>query len=187
MLVCPITFIILCSIFIISVNMINEKFYPEPYCSLVDTAPTVCYEESLLELWTKDGVIDEEVIYNLTQEDIINTINTKNLSGLFLREKNFTNLLGEISYNETGHIIGAAVTSVTFLGKVNLTALKEFGPAGSRGDVIDPYTYKYEGKMMEVATDRDNLGEGVEIFVNIARMLFENLEGQVFKVSDSFD
>ena len=37
--------------------------------------------------------------------------------------------------------------------------------------------------MIEVATDRESLGHGVEIFVNIARMLFETLEGQVFKVT----
>ena len=36
-----------------------------------------------------------------------------------------------------GQIVGAKVTSITLLGKVNLTALKEFGSAGSRGDVID--------------------------------------------------
>ena len=36
-----------------------------------------------------------------------------------------------------GHIVGAEVTSITLLGKVNLTALKEFGSAGSRGDIID--------------------------------------------------
>ena len=45
------------------------------------------------------------------------------------------------------------------------------------------YTFNYEGEMIEVATDRESLGHGVEIFVNIARMLFETLEGQVFKVS----
>ena len=39
--------------------------------------------------------------------------------------------------------------------------------------------------MIEVATDRESLGNGVEIFVNIARMLFETLEGQVFKVRRS--
>ena len=38
---------------IIAVTQINQQLYPEPYCSLVDTAPTVCYEESLLELWTR--------------------------------------------------------------------------------------------------------------------------------------
>ena len=47
---------------IISVNLINQKFYPEPYCSLVDTAPTVCYEESLLELWARDGDLDRSVM-----------------------------------------------------------------------------------------------------------------------------
>ena len=65
---------------------------------------------------------------------------------------------------------------------MNLTALKEFGSAGSRGDVIDRFTYNYEGEMIEVATDRSSLADGVEIYVTIARMLFETLEGQVFKV-----
>ena len=89
---------------------------------------------------------------NLSQEEILWAINTRNISGVLLREKNFTNLLGEIEFNETGdhplimilimscisgQIVGAKVTSITLLGKVNLTALKEFGSAGSRGDVID--------------------------------------------------
>ena len=43
------------------------------------------------------------------------------------------------------------------------------------------HTFDYEGEMIEVATDRNNLGSGIEIFVNIHRMLFESLEGQVFK------
>ena len=47
------------------------------------------------------------------------------------------------------------------------------------------YTFNYEGEMIEVATDRESLGHGVEIFVNIARMLFETLEGQVFKVKEA--
>ena len=154
---------------------------------------------------------------SLSQEEILRDINTRNISGVLLREKNFTNLLGEIEYSETGdispshhvrimmmmilsgQIVGAKVTSITLLGKVNLTALEEFGSAGSRGDVIDKsvlfwriisvimtmmtrYTYEYEGEMVEVATDRQGLASGVEIYVNIARMLFETLEGQVFKV-----
>ena len=44
------------------------------------------------------------------------------------------------------------------------------------------FTYDYEGEMAHVATDRRGLTSGVEIYVNIARMLFETLEGQVFKV-----
>ena len=47
---------------------------------------------------------------------------------------------------------------------------------------VTRYTYDYEGEMVQVATDRQSLASGVEIYVNIARMLFETLEGQVFKV-----
>ena len=47
---------------------------------------------------------------------------------------------------------------------------------------VTRYTYDYEGEMVQVATDRQGLASGVEIYVNIARMLFETLEGQVFKV-----
>ena len=150
---------------------------------MVDHAPTVCYEESLLELWANEGDFDEEsenTIFSLREEDIIESINTRNLSGIFLREKNFKNVLGDISYNETGHIIGAKVATLTFVGKVNLTALKQFGSV-QRGDIIDKYTFDYEGEMIEVATNRNSLGKGVEIFVNIHRMLFESMEGQVFK------
>ena len=39
---------------------------------------------------------------SLSQEEILWDINTKNISGVLLREKNFTNLLGEIEFNETG-------------------------------------------------------------------------------------
>ena len=39
---------------------------------------------------------------SLSQEEILRDINTRNISGVLLREKNFTNLLGEIEYSETG-------------------------------------------------------------------------------------
>ena len=167
----------------IAANMINQKFYPEPYCALVSHTPTVCYEESLLELWAHQGRLDRDKIFSLDSQEIINTINTRNVSGVFQREKNFTTVLGDVTYNETGHLVGARVATITWIGKVNLTALKEFGPA-QRGDIIDKFTFNYEGEMIEVATDRQDLGDGVEIFVNIARMLFETLEGQVFKDLD---
>ena len=159
------------------------KFYPEPYCSLVDHTPTVCYEESLLELWANQGDFDQEsenTIDNLTKEDILESINTRNLSGIFMREKDFTNALGDISYNQSGHIVGAKIATITWVGKVNLTALKKFG-SEQRGDIVDKYTFAYEGEMIKVATERHNLKKGIEIFVNIHRMLFESLEGQVFK------
>ena len=110
----------------------------------MDHTPTVCYEESILELWANEGDFDEDsenTIFNLTTEDIIESINSRNLSGIFLRERNFKNDLGEISYNQSGHIIGAKVATVTWVGKVNLTALNQFGSV-QRGDIIDKHTFE---------------------------------------------
>ena len=50
-------------------TQINQQLYPEPYCSLVDTAPTVCYEESLLELWARDGDLDRSVLGDSDDND----------------------------------------------------------------------------------------------------------------------
>ena len=145
--------------------------------------PTVCYEESMLELWANEGDFSDESereISNLTYEDIIETINTRNLSGIFMREKDFSSVLSDISYNSTGHIVGAKIATLTWVGKVNLTALKMFG-SEQRGDIVDKNTFEFEGEMIRVATDRNYSGSGVETFVNIHRMFFESLEGQVFK------
>ena len=49
-----------------------------------------------------DNHYDREKIMSLSQEEILRDINTRNISGVLLREKNFTNLLGEIEYSETG-------------------------------------------------------------------------------------
>ncbi len=61
--------------------------------------PTVCYEESLLELWTRQGRLNDEaeaVLRSLSQQDILEAVNGRNLSGLFMVEKDFTRLLGDI-------------------------------------------------------------------------------------------
>ena len=42
----------------------------------------------------------------LTQEEILETINTKNVSGIFMKDFNFIDLLGNIRYGDDGRIIG---------------------------------------------------------------------------------
>ena len=46
--------------------------------------------------------MDNTVNNLLSNWSIFRDVNTRNISGVLLREKNFTNLLGEIEYNETG-------------------------------------------------------------------------------------
>ena len=77
----------------------SEEFYPEPYCSLTRHAPSVCYEESLLELWADQGHLGpgaEALLTSLTHQDILRMVNTSNQSGIFMIEKDFSRLLGDI-------------------------------------------------------------------------------------------
>ena len=62
--------------------------------------------------------------------------------------------------------------------RVNLTALKQFGSV-QRGDIIDRFTFDFEGELIQEMTDRGPLQQGIQMFVNIHRMFFETMEGQV--------
>ena len=78
---------------------ISEDFYPEPYCALVSHAPTVCYEESVLELWADQGELrpsTEAALRSLTAQAVLDIVNSSNQSGIFMMEKDFSRLLGDI-------------------------------------------------------------------------------------------
>ena len=56
----------------------------------------------------------------MTQEEILETINNKNVSGIFMKDFNFIDLLGNIRYDEEGKIVGEYVSNmnVVFLEKL---------------------------------------------------------------------
>ena len=54
----------------------------------------------------------------LTDQDVIDAVNTKNKSGIFNIEKDFLSKLGNISYNSSGHIVSASVATIGWVAKV---------------------------------------------------------------------
>ena len=54
----------------------------------------------------------------LTDQDVIDAVNTKNKSGIFNIEKDFLSKLGDISYNSSGHIVSAGVATIGWVAKV---------------------------------------------------------------------
>ena len=76
------------------------------YCELVDTLDTHCYEQSLLEIW----MYNEDVINQLSTEDILTAVNEVDRSPYFGFKYNYSKLLGSIQRNASGHIIGAKAT-----------------------------------------------------------------------------
>lgn len=106
----------------------------------------------------------EERIGRLTEQEIIDVINAKNTSQIFMKDFDFKDLLGNIRYNQSGHIVGqkhwfkyvpcepwpwlssgAGVVEMRFFTTVNVTDVKLRGTA-TRGEKIDIQSYKFEGE-----------------------------------------
>ena len=83
------------------------------YCDIVETLEGKCGEYSLLEIWK----YDREIISNLTQQDIINAINSVDESPIFGHNTNYINYLGRMEYNSTGHVVKAKTVRQIWLGR----------------------------------------------------------------------
>ena len=54
-------------------------------------------------------------IQRLTQEEILDTVNNKNVSGIFMKDFKFIDLLGNIIYGDDGKIVGRYISSLTYI------------------------------------------------------------------------
>ena len=53
-------------------------------------------EDSILELFGKEGDVTEEDIQDLTDQDILDAINNQTTSGIFSIKKDFKAMLGKV-------------------------------------------------------------------------------------------
>ena len=148
-----------------------SSLYPEPYCTYATSLATACMELGLLELWAVDGEYGEQTdmeIENLSQEDILDRINNRNRSGVFLTETDFTRYLSGIQRDQNGRIVSATATTMRWISKMNMTSSK-LTPAPGRGQPIDPHTLEWEGNMLEVLLNSSLYPEGLRFAPNAAR------------------
>jgi len=164
----------------------SNTFYPDLYCGCVELAEKACYEQNILELWGDQGAYTEVTdsrMRTLTQEEILETINTKNVSGIFMKDFNFIDLLGNIRYGDDGRIIGAGVVEMKFYTTVNVTDVRVHGTA-TRGEKIDVESYTFEGEMVKLLQNRTDFADGISSLTNIQRQFFDSFVGQTFKDAD---
>ena len=76
-------------------------------------------------------------------------------SGVFLREKNFTELLSGITRDESGRIVSAKATFITWLTDMNMTEALE-NPVPNRPEPINQRAFEFEGKMLDVLLNKSN-------------------------------
>ncbi|KAF2346973.1 Protein patched/dispatched [Trinorchestia longiramus] len=117
------------------------------YCALLEQLNTQCFERSLLEVWG----YDRGIIESLTQQDIINDVNTVETSAVFGVATNFTRYLSGITRDDQGRIVGAKAMTQTWLSVINPARIvpgqyiDEFGT----GTEIDVDTYHWEEEFVK--------------------------------------
>jgi len=85
------------------------------YCDHVSGLPTKCLTHSILEIWN----FDRDKIASLSNQQIVDDVNTVDFSRTFGVRKNFTGMLGAKRYNSTGHVIAAKSTHVMWMMNVD--------------------------------------------------------------------
>ena len=55
------------------------SFYPDSLCTIYNNLERACLEDSILELFGVDGHVTFDQINNITDGDILDTINNKNI------------------------------------------------------------------------------------------------------------
>ena len=53
----------------------SVEYYPQPYCSIVNSFSETCFSDSILELFSKNGNLEEGTFDVLSQDDIIQKLN----------------------------------------------------------------------------------------------------------------
>ena len=149
------------------------ELYPGDYCNIInDMTENKCMENSLLEIWSPDnyGPETDELLDNLTEEDIIKAVNEISYSKVLGISQDFTKYLGSVTRNSSGHIIAAKATWMRFFGKVNISAITEADKgSNSKGSPVDQNTLDFEEALIETLTQELEESSLYEYYVMVAR------------------
>lgn len=144
---------------------ILEGLPPDIYCGLIDTLDKRCYEQSLLEIWD----FDRDIIFNLTQADILDAVNTLTVSPWFWSPHNYSVDLGGMWRNSSGHIVGAKAVWVQLLVNVPADSVKvDAGGLGFEFEVADQNSLNFEQFLIDHSA-KVNGNNDLQILVFTAR------------------
>ena len=158
-----------------------DSLPPNVYCEVINSLDTKCLEQSLLEIW----MYHEETINRLTQEDILFAINKLDKSPYFGFAYNFSDLLGSVTRNESGHVVGAKSALHHFVTVVDLenlsgVRLDDFGTAPT--ERLDEANYQWQWEVIKTVLrqDEEHSNEGVRIRVRMTRSYTDVSSAVVF-------
>ena len=159
--------------------------YPQPYCYFMKSMThDVCFERSILELWGVDGKFPHSLAFNdLTTSSILEEINHSNHSGVFNHQNDFKKLLGGVEKDSGGNIVTAKAAMMFWFTKANIT--KDLIESSDiKGDLVDPESYEFEQKLLDVLNNKNGYPEGLVSFASVESSQFDVMTSHVYSDSD---
>ena len=154
-----------------------EGLPKDVYCDLVETLQDKCGEYSLLEIWK----YDKDLISSLTDQDIIDAINTVQNSPIFGHETNYTNYLGQVEYNASGHVVKAKSIRSIWLEKFHpYDGQMDEELLGLSFENVDPFILGYEHEVLNILKswniEREEENNGYSLYMNLGLSFSEEYQ-----------
>lgn len=157
------------------VRSVNHPFNPSVdlpqfiFCGIVESLPIGCMIQNFLELWD----FNADTIKNLSKQDILDALHTTHHSLTTGHEAQFERLLGDVTRNETGHIIAARGLMTNWMVYVNFSDVNhdQVGNAAGTEDWVSSEALKWEQEFintMEIMRE-DLSDDETKIFFSAGR------------------
>lgn len=136
------------------------------HCAFVEELDIICYEESLLEVWG----YNDDVISNLTDEQVLIDINRFQSSRVTGFPINITSYLGGLKRDNTGKIVSAKGALYTWYTMVNMNAIRKCRKSlckieidlGS-GEEVDQESMEWEVHLTNIVNKFKNEGMPINL------------------------
>ncbi|KAG4072065.1 hypothetical protein HA402_015564 [Bradysia odoriphaga] len=155
---------------------------PTVYCGIIENLPNGCLLENLLEIWN----FDEQIIGNLTKDDILNAINSTTISPYSGHESNFVRLLGGTKRNSSGHIVAATALMSHWFVYLNFSNVdhENAGNAAGTEDWASEEALSWEGSLLETLGRRELFDNETKLFYEAARSFGDISSATMFQDMD---
>ncbi|XP_068236548.1 patched domain-containing protein 3-like [Palaemon carinicauda] len=153
---------------------LDKEIYYQFYAKM----PTACLEISLLEMWGYNSSVYE----SLTDQDVTDAVNGVKMAQTFSYPMNFTDFLGGVTRNASGHVTGAKAALTYLIMRVNRSevTLGDSSRHAGLSEEVDIGLYNWEGTYIQLLLNQSDLLPGLKLFPESQRSFGEISSDTIF-------
>ncbi|KAK4313031.1 hypothetical protein Pmani_015553 [Petrolisthes manimaculis] len=147
------------------------------YCNNLASLPKLCLETSLLEVWG----YDDEVIWGLSDDKVLQDVNTALLSEVYGYKVNFTNYLGSIKFDEAGQITSAGAATHLWVSQIdqNVVDQGDYEVDQGNGQMVDSAGFAWEKAWVDIVLNDTSRSKDVHAFAKAASSFGNVSDGNI--------